>query len=137
MRALIPVLLVLIMLAACTPAAGQSTLPAGKTQSAAASPQPSTTAGQASAAEAGSPPSATDNETPPNAQGQPGYVEYRSGGLWLRLASPADEQVFADPEIHFTGQAPAGTVLSLNEEIILVEADERFDIPLRLEEGPN
>lgn len=131
MRTLIPVLLILFMLASCTPAENQSTLPAGRTEAA------STRVSEPSATAAGSPPSATDTETPPNAQGQPGYVEYRSGGLWLRLASPADEQVFTDPEINFTGQAPAGTVMSLNEEIFLVETDEWFDIPLRLEEGPN
>ena len=39
--------------------------------------------------------------------------------------------------INVTGQAPADTVISVNDDIILVPADGNFSIPVTLDEGPN
>ncbi len=76
-------------------------------------------------------------EIPVTVDEQAGYVEYNSGDLWLRLESPRDESEVSTSDINVMGQAPAETVISVNEEILLVGEDERFALPIRLEEGPN
>lgn len=65
------------------------------------------------------------------------YREYSSGPLWVRLFNPQDGDVVSDPKVDVTGQAPAGTVVSVNDEFLIVPADESFTIPVVLEEGPN
>ena len=63
--------------------------------------------------------------------------EYTSGDLWLRLTSPKDGEIVTRDVIDVNGQAPEGTVISLNEEILVVAGDEQFTIPIKLDEGPN
>ncbi len=70
-------------------------------------------------------------------QPSPASTEYTSGSLWLRLSSPQDGDVVAQPVINVTGQAPAETVISLNDDILVVPADENFSVPVTLDEGPN
>jgi hypothetical protein len=53
------------------------------------------------------------------------------------LFSPNDGDIVSQPEINVTGQAPAETVISLNETILLVSGNGLFSIPVLLEEGPN
>jgi len=65
------------------------------------------------------------------------FTEYTSGTLWVHLFSPQDEAVVQTAQISVTGQAPVDTVISLNDEIYVVSADQSFDIPINLEEGPN
>lgn len=73
----------------------------------------------------------------PQVQPSPASTEYTSGTLWLRLSSPQDGAVVNQPVINVTGQAPADTVISLNDDIILVPADGIFSTPVTLDEGPN
>ena len=67
----------------------------------------------------------------------PPYSEYTSGKLWLHLVSPKDDDTVTESLINVTGQAPAETVISLNDDIFLVPADGNFSIPVALDEGPN
>ena len=60
-----------------------------------------------------------------------------SGGLSIQVISPLDEEILNTPEVVVIGTAPAGTVISINEEIILAGGDGSFRVTLSLEEGPN
>ena len=60
-----------------------------------------------------------------------------SGSLWLQILSPQDEAVVGAPQIHIEGRAPAETVVTINDEILLVGVDQQFKTTLTLEEGPN
>lgn len=72
----------------------------------------------------------------PVPQTQP-YVEFTSGTLWIRLFTPQDGAVVQTPTITVIGQSPADTVISLNDIIYIVPADQFINIPVNLEEGPN
>ncbi|KAF0111732.1 MAG: hypothetical protein FD147_743 [Chloroflexi bacterium] len=65
------------------------------------------------------------------------YVEFTNGNLWLHLFSPKDGDIVTQPLVIVSGQAPAETVISLNETISLVTEDSNFSMPVVLEEGPN
>jgi hypothetical protein len=60
-----------------------------------------------------------------------------SGSLWLQVLSPQDEAVINTPQVDVIGAAPAGTVVSINEEILIVGDDQQFKITVSLDEGPN
>ena len=60
-----------------------------------------------------------------------------SGDLWLQILSPLDEAVVNLPQVSIEGRAPAETVLSINDEILIVGDDQQFKILLALEEGPS
>ena len=60
-----------------------------------------------------------------------------SGELSIQVISPLDEEILNTPEVVVIGTAPAGTVISINEEIILAGGDGSFRVTLSLEEGPN
>ena len=59
-----------------------------------------------------------------------------SGALTVQLFSDADVEVDT-PKYLVSGRAPAGTVLSINDEIILVDQNQAFSVWVPLEEGPN
>ncbi|MEA3327402.1 MAG: hypothetical protein U9R53_08870 [Chloroflexota bacterium] len=67
----------------------------------------------------------------------PSYVEYITGSLWLRLFTPKDGDIVTQEVIDVSGQAPAETVISLNDYIFLVTEEGSFSIPVILDEGPN
>jgi len=67
----------------------------------------------------------------------PSYVEYTNGNLWLRLFTPKDGDIVTQEVIEVSGQAPAETVISLNDFIFLVTEEGSFSIPVILDEGPN
>jgi len=60
-----------------------------------------------------------------------------ASGLWLQILSPLDEAVVDTLEVDVTGSAPAGSVISVNDEILIVGADLQFKTTVPLEEGPN
>lgn len=82
------------------------------------------------------PPTEAVAPPPPPANDQ-ALNEYTNGTLWIHLLSPQDEAVVQTSQIFVTGEAPAETAISLNDEIYLVTADQTFNIPVNLEEGPN
>jgi hypothetical protein len=60
-----------------------------------------------------------------------------AAGFWFQVLSPLDEAVVDAPEVEVTGSAPAGSVISVNDEILIVGADLQFKTTISLEEGPN
>jgi hypothetical protein len=60
-----------------------------------------------------------------------------TSGLWLQIISPLDEEVVDTPQVDVLGSAPAGAVVSVNDEILIVGADQQFKVTLSLEDGPN
>jgi len=60
-----------------------------------------------------------------------------SGTLWLQVLSPQDEAVVNTPQVDVTGSAPAGAVISINDEILIVGDDGQFKTTISLDEGPN
>lgn len=58
-------------------------------------------------------------------------------GLWLQILSPLDEAVVDTPQVDVIGSAPVGAVISVNDEILIVDSDLQFTLPVTLEEGPN
>jgi hypothetical protein len=66
----------------------------------------------------------------------PAMIEGSSGSLWIRLFA-SDGLVVTDPNFILTGQAPANTVISINDEILVVDKSEQFQVLLLLDEGPN
>jgi len=66
-----------------------------------------------------------------------GSVTEISGSLWLQVLSPLDEAVVNTPQVDVTGSAPAGTVVSIDDEILIVGSDQQFKTTVTLDEGPN
>lgn len=65
------------------------------------------------------------------------YTEFQQGNLSILLYSPQDEEVFNVSEIEVSGKAPVETVISINDQIVVVSASGEFSVPVSLEEGPN
>ena len=55
----------------------------------------------------------------------------------LYYLSPLDEDVVTTPQVDVTGSAPAGTVISINDQILTVGIDGQFKTTVTLDEGPN
>jgi hypothetical protein len=64
-------------------------------------------------------------------------VPETSGTLWLQVISPQDEAVVNTPQVDVIGLAPAGAVVSVNDEILIVGEDQQFKITVSLDGGPN
>src|SRR5215208_2434953 len=78
------------------------------------------------------PPTASVETTPASdATPQP------AASLSLQVTSPLDEAVVNTAQIDVIGSAPAGTVVSVNDEIILVVDDQQFKTTVALDEGLN
>src|SRR5713226_9001591 len=60
-----------------------------------------------------------------------------SGPLTVTITSPADETVVDTPQVDVAGQAPANSVITINDIIVVVEASGRFSVSVPLQEGPN
>ena len=58
-------------------------------------------------------------------------------GLWLQILSPLDEAVVNTSQVDVTGSAPAGTVVTINDEILIVGSDQQFRTTVSLDDGPN
>jgi len=58
-------------------------------------------------------------------------------GLWLQILSPVDEAVVNTSQVDVTGSAPAGTVVTINDEILIVGSDQQFRTTVSLDDGPN
>lgn len=59
-----------------------------------------------------------------------------SGGLTVQLFSAAEVRV-SDPQYPLAGKAPAGTVVTVNDEILVVDSSQSFSTTAALEDGPN
>ncbi len=63
-------------------------------------------------------------------------LEQSSGSLTVQLFSDSDVEVSV-PKYLVSGRAPAETVLSINDEIAVVDQNQSFAIWIPLEDGPN
>ena len=63
--------------------------------------------------------------------------EATAGALWVRILSPADDEIVDMPSVEVRGEAPEDTVLSINDEILIVSSDQYFSLLVALEEGVN
>jgi hypothetical protein len=77
------------------------------------------------------PPGITPNTTGPT---QP---VVSAGTLRLQILSPLDGAVVSTSQVEIVGTAPAGAVVSVNDDILIVGSDGQFKSTVTLEEGPN
>jgi hypothetical protein len=59
------------------------------------------------------------------------------GPLSVVIESPSDDITVNQSPLEISGQADPGTVISINDEIILVQEDRRFSVQIALVEGIN
>jgi len=55
----------------------------------------------------------------------------------FRILSPEAEAIVNVPEVEVVGEAQPETVITLNEEIVVVDESGTFSVILPLEDGPN
>jgi hypothetical protein len=60
-----------------------------------------------------------------------------ASGLWLRILSPEDGDTVSTPTIKIKGQAPAETVVTVNDQVFVVSTDQLFEAEVKLDVGPN
>ena len=60
-----------------------------------------------------------------------------SGEMWLQVTSPLDGAVLDAPEVDVIGMAPANSVVSIDDDILLMGDDGKFKATIPLDEGPN
>jgi ABC-type Fe3+-hydroxamate transport system substrate-binding protein len=73
------------------------------------------------------------SSTAPAQQG----VAHTSGSLTVRLLQPQDGATVSTRIVTIKGEAPPETVVSVNDDILVVGADAKFESDVALEEGPN
>ena len=67
------------------------------------------------------------------ANGQPSG----SAPLSLQIQSPQDGAIVNSPQINVSGTASPGEVVSVNDSVIVVGADGKFNAAISLDQGPN
>lgn len=60
-----------------------------------------------------------------------------SGSLWMKVLSPKNGDTVTTPTVTVIGQAPVETVVTVNDEIILVSQDQTFKQEVTLQKGSN
>jgi hypothetical protein len=60
-----------------------------------------------------------------------------SGSLTVKILEPQDGVAVSTSVVTVKGQAPPETVVTVNDDILLVEADGKFESDVALDEGPN
>jgi len=60
-----------------------------------------------------------------------------AGAPWLQVLSPQDEAVVTSQQVEVIGSAPPGSVVTVNDEILIANSEAQFKTRLALEEGPN
>lgn len=60
-----------------------------------------------------------------------------TGTLGLRIISPVDGAIVNTSIVEIVGEAPAGSVISIGDDILIVGAEGVFKHIVTLEEGPN
>lgn len=101
-----------------------------------ATPTPSAENGSAVA-----PSAAGENQAAPagDAAAQPytgPITTQSSGNLTVNIFSDEDVEV-TTPEFTVAGTAPTDTILTINDEIVVVDKTQSFSVVIPLEEGPN
>jgi len=124
-------ILFVLLLAACAPAPVQTPIETAYTPAAASTPTP------APLAETPIPTPLPLPTATVETASAPASVEYAAGALWVRLFSPTDETVVNAPQVTVSGQAPPDTIISINDEILIVPSEQFFSVDIPLDEGAN
>ena len=83
-------------------------------------------------------PTATPQSVTPTVMVMPAVTDTSEASeFWLQIFSPLDEAVVNTPQVDVTGSAPAGAVVSVAEQILIVDSGQQFTATVPLEEGPN
>lgn len=64
-------------------------------------------------------------------------VAQTSGSLTVRVLQPEDGATVHSDTVTVKGEAPAETVVTVNDDILVVGSDEKFETNVLLDEGPN
>jgi len=64
-------------------------------------------------------------------------VESTTGNLQLQVTSPQDGDTVTTSQVDVIGFASAGSVVSVNDDILVVGDDQQFRSTISLDEGPN
>jgi len=60
-----------------------------------------------------------------------------TGSFFFQVLSPLDDAIVNTPQVDVIGSALTGAVISVNDEILIVGADQQFRTTVTLEEGLN
>jgi predicted component of type VI protein secretion system len=60
-----------------------------------------------------------------------------STALFLTIRQPLDESAVNTEQVEVIGEAPPDTVVTVNDEILIVGPEQEFTVSISLEEGPN
>lgn len=60
-----------------------------------------------------------------------------SGSLTVKLLEPQDGAAVNTNVVKVKGEAPPETVVTVNDDILVVGSDGKFEIDIQLEQGPN
>jgi len=55
----------------------------------------------------------------------------------MRILSPAKDEIASTASVEVRGEAPAETIVSINDDILIVPADQTFSLSIELDEGVN
>lgn len=66
-----------------------------------------------------------------------GGITKTSGALTVQLLEPQDGATVGTAAINVRGQAPVDTVVTVNDDILVVGSDNKFETQVTLDEGPN
>jgi len=69
----------------------------------------------------------------PSAQG----ITQTSGSLTVRLLEPLDGATVSADTVKIKGEAPPETVVTVNDDILVVGSDGKFESDVQLVQGPN
>lgn len=64
-------------------------------------------------------------------------IDATAGPLWIRIQAPARDAVVSLPYVDVVGEAAPGTVISINDEIVVIESEPSFTVRVPLELGSN
>jgi glucodextranase-like protein len=71
------------------------------------------------------------------AVGSTSGVTQTSGSLTVRVLQPEEGATYQTDTVKVKGEAPPETVVTVNDDILIVGSDGKFETEVLLEEGPN
>lgn len=74
--------------------------------------------------------------TVPAGEDPPEALTLENGSLQVVLYASQEAETSSQPYL-LAGSAPAGTVLTINEQIVIVDETQSFQVEIPLEDGPN
>jgi hypothetical protein len=79
----------------------------------------------------------TPGPTPALSQDSATAITAVSGPLSVNITSPQDEAVVQAAQVDLIGEADPETVISIDDQFIVVGQERKFSVSLTLDEGPN